>query len=60
MQQRNGVFYAAVPRCYKQGTRFELGQPIFSPEWVLHKGYDHKGSVKKNVSGRESQGTDWR
>jgi hypothetical protein len=29
--------------------------PIFSSEGMLRKGYDHKGSVAKKISGRESQ-----
>jgi hypothetical protein len=26
---------------------------------MLHKNYDHKGSIEKKISGRKSQG-DWR
>jgi hypothetical protein len=32
---------------------------IFSSERMLHKDCDHKGSVAKKISGRESQGA-WR
>jgi hypothetical protein len=34
-------------------------KPIFSSERVLHKDYNHNGSVEKNIYGRESQGTWW-
>jgi hypothetical protein len=32
-------------------------KPIFSSERMLHKDYNHKGSVEKEISGLESQGT---
>jgi hypothetical protein len=35
---------------------FIRGKPIFSSEWMLHKDYDFKCSVKKKKSGHESQG----
>jgi hypothetical protein len=31
-------------------------KPILSSEKILHKNYDHKGSVAKNISDREPQG----
>jgi hypothetical protein len=33
-----------------------IHKPILLSEVVLHKDYDHKGSVEKKVCGRESQG----
>jgi hypothetical protein len=30
--------------------------PTFSSERILLKDYDHKGSVEKKISGRDSQG----
>jgi hypothetical protein len=30
-------------------------KPVISSERMLHKDYDHKGSVEKNISGHDSQ-----
>jgi hypothetical protein len=44
----------------KRPSMYIRDKPIFSPERMLHKDYDRKGSfVKEKESSREPQG-DWR
>jgi hypothetical protein len=57
----------SVPRCYKQHKSIEFSEyerpsifikekPIFSSERMLHKGYDYKSSVEKNLLSWVSRG----
>jgi hypothetical protein len=40
----------------KKGKAYSQRNPIFSSERMLHRGYEQKDSVEKEISGRESQG----
>lgn len=40
----------------KRPRIFMRENPIFSSESMFHKDYNHKGSVKKEISGRDSEG----
>jgi hypothetical protein len=43
---------------WRKAKHIHARKTIFSSERLLHKDYNRKGSVeKKNISGRESQGT---
>jgi hypothetical protein len=46
----------AIHKLDERSSIFIRDKPVFTSERMLHKDYDSKGSVEKEISGHESQG----
>jgi hypothetical protein len=56
MEESSIKYYMCDTYTWQRLNIFIRDKPIFSSDRMLHKDYDRKGSVAKNISCDESQG----